>query len=63
MNASTNGGTDDDVDENEDGVNVDLNDGSEKEVMSPGARARAVSICPFHFICLPFSFSCSEYGG
>jgi hypothetical protein len=45
MNASTNGNTDDDVDENEDGVKLDLNEENEK-VMSPGARARAVSLCP-----------------
>jgi hypothetical protein len=52
MNASTNGGTDDDVDENEDGVKVDLNEESEKG-MSPGARDRAVSLCPFHLLALP----------
>jgi hypothetical protein len=46
MNASMNGNTDDDVDEHEDGVKVDLNEDNEKEVMSPGARARAVSLCP-----------------
>jgi hypothetical protein len=63
MNASTNGATDDDVEENEDGVKLDLNQENEKEAMSPGARTRAVSICPFHVICLPLSFSCSEYGG
>jgi hypothetical protein len=53
MNASTNGNTDDDVDENEDGVKVDLNEDNEKEVMSPGARDRAVSLCPFHLLALP----------
>jgi hypothetical protein len=52
MNASSNGGTDDDVDDKEDGVKVDLNEENEK-VMSPGARARAVSLCPFHLLALP----------
>jgi len=46
MNASTNGGTDDDVEEQENGVKVDLVEQSEKEVMSPGAKDRAVSLCP-----------------
>jgi hypothetical protein len=44
MNASTNPATDDDVEDNEDGVKVDLNGENEKEVMSPGARDRAVSL-------------------
>jgi hypothetical protein len=61
MNASTNGATDDDVEDNEDGVKVDLNEENEKEVMSPGARDRAVSLglLSSPFICHLYL---SEYG-
>jgi len=48
VNASTNGNTDDDVEEEEDGVKVDLNEEGEK-VMSPGARDKAVSL-PYHLL-------------
>ena len=47
MNASTNGNTDDDVEEEEDGVKVNLNEENEK-VMSTGAGDRAVSL--YHII-------------